>query len=172
MHFSAKKLKFINQIQQDQRIRDNTEKVVKTAENHRPSIIRCVQYDSKPTPGRNFWIKVKEINDVRVKIHLHSFIHTFNFILEVTESISTVETSATTNMLITEAKNHTPASFDYMGHYNFSQKVFFPLVTDENFREFDKILTKEEYSQVLEECLAYIETYQLIPEGRKAAVRR
>jgi hypothetical protein len=75
-------------------------------------------------------------------------------------------------MLITEAKIYTPRTFDFMVHSNFSPKVFFPLVTDENFREFDKILTKEEYSQVLEEVLAYIETYKLIPEGRKAAVRR
>jgi len=45
MHYSARKLKFINDIQQDQRVRLNVHQMVATAADHRP-IIRCVLYGS------------------------------------------------------------------------------------------------------------------------------
>jgi hypothetical protein len=53
--------------------------------------------------------------------------------------------------------------FDFLGHSDFSVKVLFPVVSDEDFIDHE-ILTKEEHAQVVNDCIAYSQRYKMFPD--------
>lgn len=69
MEHSARKLKFINDIQQDQRIRVSINNLITVASAGRP-IIRCVLYGSEPPPVKEFWNNVKECRLCKVEVQV------------------------------------------------------------------------------------------------------
>jgi hypothetical protein len=53
--------------------------------------------------------------------------------------------------------------FDFLGHSDFSVKVLFPVVTDEDFIDHE-ILTEEGYAQVVNDCINYSQRYKMFPD--------
>jgi hypothetical protein len=64
-------------------------------------------------------------------------------------------------MRIREAIHLSSKKFDFLGRSDFSLNVLFPVVVDdENFVNHE-ILTREEYSRVLDHILSYNERYKM-----------
>jgi hypothetical protein len=53
--------------------------------------------------------------------------------------------------------------FDFLGHSDFSVKVLFPVVADEDFID-NEILTEEEYAHVMNDCIHYSQRYKMFPD--------
>jgi hypothetical protein len=66
-------------------------------------------------------------------------------------------------MRLSEAILLSTNKFDFLGHSDFSVKVLFPVVVGEDFID-RKILTEEEYAQVVNDCVDYSRRYKMYPE--------
>jgi hypothetical protein len=54
--------------------------------------------------------------------------------------------------------------FDFLGQSDFSVKVLFPIVADEDFIDHE-ILTQDEYTPLVNDCFAFSQRYQMFPNS-------
>jgi hypothetical protein len=66
-------------------------------------------------------------------------------------------------MRLSEAILLSTNKFDFFGHSDFSMKVLFPVIANEDFIDHE-ILTEEEYAQLVNDCVNYSQRYKMYPD--------